>query len=82
LWAATGRRGYSGDVTQTLITVLPYLIGATLVAVVMTLFSGLTSMSKGGDFNRRHGNRLMRLRVALQALAVLLFVVYMLLTRL
>ena len=31
---------------------------------------------------RRHGNRLMRLRVGLQALAVLLFVVYMLLTRL
>lgn len=69
-------------VTQTLITILPYLIGATLIAVVLTLFSGLASMSKGGTFNLRHGNRLMRLRVALQALAVILFVVYMLLTRL
>jgi hypothetical protein len=68
-------------VKQTLITILPYLIGATLIAVVATLFSGLASMSKGGDFNRRHGNKLMRMRVALQALAVLLFVIYMLLIR-
>lgn len=67
---------------QTLIIILPYLIGATLIAVVATLFSGLASMSKGGDFNRRHGNRLMRLRVGLQAFAVLLFVIYMLLIRL
>jgi hypothetical protein len=69
-------------VKQTLITILPYLIGATLIAVVATLFSGLASMSRGGAFNLRHGNRLMRLRVGLQALAVLLFVVYMLLIRL
>jgi hypothetical protein len=68
-------------VKQTLITILPYLIGANLLAVVATLFSGLASMSKGGDFNRRHGNKLMRWRVGLQALVVVLFIVYMLLTR-
>jgi hypothetical protein len=68
-------------VTQTLITILPYSIGANLIAVVLTLFSGLATMSKGGDFNRRHGNKLMRWRVGLQALAVAQFLVYMWLTR-
>jgi hypothetical protein len=68
-------------VKQTLITILPYLIGANLLAVVATLFSGLASMSKGGAFNRRHGNKLMRWRVGLQALVVVLFIIYMLLTR-
>jgi hypothetical protein len=81
LWAAARSRGYSGDVTQTLITILPYSIVANLIVVVLTLFSGLATMSKGGDFNRRHGNRLMRWRVGLQALAVAQFLVYMWLTR-
>ncbi len=67
--------------TQTLITVLPYTIVINLAAVVLTLFSGLATMSKGGDFNRRHGNKLMRWRVGLQALAVIQFLVYMWLTR-
>lgn len=72
---------YTDHVTQTLIAILPYSIGANLIAVVLTLFSGLATMSKGGDFNRRHGNNLMRWRVGLQALAVAQFLVYMYLTR-
>lgn len=64
-----------------IITVLPYLIAATLAGVVITLFSGLFTMSKGGDFNRRHGNRLMRWRVGMQAVAITLIVLYLLLTR-
>ncbi len=34
---------------------------------------GLFSMVKGGDFNKKHGNRLMQLRVTLQGLTLLFF---------
>lgn len=62
-----------------LLTVLPYLIGLSLFAVVATLFTGLFSMSKGGEFNKRYGNKLMRLRILLQAVTIALFMTYMLL---
>ncbi|MBV8535205.1 MAG: twin transmembrane helix small protein [Alphaproteobacteria bacterium] len=64
-----------------LVTVLPYLIGLSLLAVVATLFTGLVSMTKGGDFNKRYGNKLMRLRVVLQAVTIALFMAYILLTQ-
>ncbi len=64
-----------------LVTVLPYLIGLCLLAVVATLFTGLVSMTKGGDFNKRYGNKLMRLRVILQAVTIALFMAYILLTQ-
>jgi hypothetical protein len=63
------------------LTVLPYLVGLALAAVAVTLFSGLFSMIKGGEFNRRHGNQLMRWRVATQAVAISLIVLYLLLSR-
>ena len=49
------------------------LLGLALLAVLGVLFAGIFSMAQGGAFNRKHGNRLMRWRVALQGLAVLLF---------
>jgi hypothetical protein len=66
---------------QTMTAAFPYLIAATLVAVIATLFAGLFAMARGGDFNARWGNRLMRMRVGLQGLAVALFLIYILLTR-
>lgn len=64
-----------------LLAVLPYLIGLSLFAVLATLFTGLISMSKGGEFNKRYGNKLMRLRVILQAVTIALFMAYMVLTQ-
>lgn len=46
-----------------------------MAAVVATLFIGLFSMAKGGAFNARYGNLLMRWRVVLQAVAVLVLIV-------
>ncbi len=60
---------------------MPYLIGGTLAAVVLVLFAGIMSMARGGEFARRHGNRIMRARVALQALAVLLMLAFCLTQR-
>ncbi|MCG8511422.1 MAG: twin transmembrane helix small protein [Rhodospirillales bacterium] len=51
---------------------LKIAIGIALAATLLVLFLGLFSMARGGSFNARHGNRLMRLRVGLQLLAALL----------
>ena len=40
-------------------------------AVLVILFIGLIAMLRGGDFNERNANRLMRMRVAFQGIAVL-----------
>ncbi len=52
-----------------------------VVAMLMTLgvlFAGMLTMARGGEFNRKHGNRLMRWRVIMQGIALLLFALAML----
>lgn len=51
-----------------------YLIPISLAAVTITLFVGLYALFRGGDFGRSYSNKLMRLRVLLQAVAVALLV--------
>ena len=46
-----------------------------MLAVLATLFVGLIGMARGGEFNARYGNRLMRARVILQGVALLLVIV-------
>jgi uncharacterized membrane protein len=48
------------------------LIPLALAAVAITLFAGIYTLFRGGDFALRYSNRLMRLRVALQAGAILI----------
>lgn len=42
--------------------------------VLASLAVGLIAMVKGGDFNKKYGNKLMRARVTLQGIALGLFV--------
>ena len=49
------------------------LLAVNLAAVVIVLLTGVVGMARGGDFNAKYGNKLMRLRVILQGLAVVLF---------
>ena len=42
------------------------------MATVVVVFAGLFTMALGGGFNDRYGNKLMRLRVAVQGAAVVL----------
>ena len=49
-----------------------FLIFFVLFAVLVILLIGIISMLKGGNFNKKWGNKLMRARVGLQALAILL----------
>ncbi|MGE0271535.1 MAG: twin transmembrane helix small protein [Alphaproteobacteria bacterium] len=63
---------------QTLATVFPYLIGFMMAVVLAILLFGVAGMLRGTEFNKRHGNMLMRLRVAAQAVTIVLFAIYML----
>jgi hypothetical protein len=66
---------------QSLVTVLPYLIALSLLAVLVVLFAGLLTMAKTGEASRRRSNILMRWRVGTQATAIVLIALYFLLTR-
>ena len=46
------------------------LIPLSLFAVVITLGLGIYSLYRGGDFARSHSNKLMRLRIVMQAAAI------------
>lgn len=53
------------------LTILLFVaLGLTLGVLVF----GIVSMARGGEFNRRNANRLMRYRVAFQGLAVLIVI--------
>jgi len=45
-----------------------------MLAVLGALVLGLFSMVKGGEFNKKYGNKLMQARVGLQGLALLFLV--------
>ncbi len=58
----------------------PVVIFVALLAVPAVLLVGVSSMMKGGEFNRKYGNKLMRLRVVLHLLAIVLFALVILAT--
>lgn len=56
------------------------VFAAIIVFMVVTLailLTGLFSMAKGGDFNKRNANRFMRWRIIAQGIAILLFIIFM-----
>ena len=58
--------------------ILPILLAVALAAVMLVLIVGVIAMARGGEFNRKYGQKMMRWRVGLQALAVglILFFVF------
>ena len=46
------------------------LVAVALLVVLGTLGLGVVSVARGGEFNRKWGNRFMRWRVMAQAVAV------------
>lgn len=52
--------------------VLDILLVAAILAVFITLCVGVYSLMRGGEFARSHSNKLMRLRVILQFIAVII----------
>ncbi len=50
------------------------LIPVSLLAVLAALGFGIYALFRGGDFGRSYSNKLMRLRVVLQFIAILVLV--------
>ncbi len=55
-------------------------IGAVLL-VMLVLFFGLGTFIKGGAFNRKYGNKIMRARVVAQAVAIALILLFVIIRR-
>lgn len=62
-----------------LLALMPWLIGAAMVAVLGILIFGVVTMGRRGADSRLQANRLMRWRVGSQLAAVLLVGLYVLL---
>ena len=58
---------------------LQILLAIALAAVFAVLVAGVVGFIAGGEFNRKYSNKLMRLRVATQAVAVLLLLALLIL---
>ena len=61
--------------------VLNTLVVIALAGTLAVLFAGVFAMARGGEFNRKWGNKLMRARVVTQGLAILLLLALFLLNR-
>lgn len=57
------------------------LVAFATIAVVIILMIGIGGFAKGGDFNRKHANRIMRYRIAAQAIAIALILLFVLVRR-
>ena len=55
-------------------TLFDILIPLCLAAVLVVLALGIYALFRGGDFGRSYSNKLMRLRVLIQFIAVLVLV--------
>ena len=49
--------------------------------VVSVLMIGLGGFAFGGEFNKKYANKIMRLRILLQAVAILLIIVFVYFSR-
>lgn len=51
-----------------------YVVVLGCLAVLVILMVGVGGFAKGGEFNKKHGNRLMRMRVIAQFVVVLMLI--------
>ena len=49
-----------------------YVVVAATLAVLVILMIGIGGFARGGDFNKKHANRIMRLRIIAPAVAIAL----------
>lgn len=58
------------------------IVAGACLLVLIILLIGIGGFAKGGDFNRKHANRIMRYRIYAQAVAVLLILAFVFIRRL
>ncbi|MEM7752872.1 MAG: twin transmembrane helix small protein [Pseudomonadota bacterium] len=54
------------------------VVAIACLVVVGILLTGIGGFAKGGDFNRKHANKIMRYRIYAQFVAVALILVFVL----
>ena len=52
------------------------VVAIAVLAVLGILLVGIGGFARGGEFNRKHANRIMRYRIAAQAVAVVLILIF------
>lgn len=57
------------------------VVAIACLLVLGILLTGIGGFAKGGDFNRKHANRIMRYRIYAQFVAVALILVFVLVRR-
>ena len=53
-----------------------YVMAGACLLVLVILMTGIGGFAKGGDFNRKYANKIMRLRIGAQFVAVVLIIVF------
>lgn len=57
------------------------LVVVAVATVAVILLTGIGGFARGGDFNRKHANRIMRYRIYAQAVAIALILLFVYLRR-
>ena len=58
-----------------------YVVAGACLAVLVVLLVGVAGFARGGEFNRKYANKIMRLRILAQFVAVLLILLFIWLRR-
>ena len=59
-----------------------FIVVAIAVLIVLgILLTGIGGFAKGGDFNKKHANKIMRWRIYAQAIAIALILIFVLIRR-
>ena len=57
------------------------IVAIAVLTVLVILMIGIGGFARGGEFNRKHANRLMRYRIYAQAVAIAVILAYVALRR-
>lgn len=52
------------------------IVAIACIAVLVILVIGIGSFAKGGEFNKKHANRIMRYRIGAQFIAIVLILAF------
>ena len=61
--------------------ILPILMVLFMGGALVVVIIGVVAMAANGKLNKQHSNKLMRLRILLQAIAIVFFVIIVWLSR-
>ncbi|MFV0303756.1 MAG: twin transmembrane helix small protein [Paracoccus sp. (in: a-proteobacteria)] len=53
-----------------------FVVAIAVLAVAVILMVGIGGFARGGEWNRKHGNQMMRWRIIAQAIAIALIMLF------